>query len=208
MIVGTFNGANVIQAPTSKFVEMDWTAHDADSMSQSPWTGQSQVYQWGAQWWALTIAFPSMSRADMQPWQAFLLELSGRANVFLAGMYGESQPLGSYNGTGLTLANAGASGNSIVVAGFPVSTNNCFLPGDCIQIGYRLYKILEPVDSNSTGQATLSIWPQLRDSPAQGTAVITTGCQGLFRLAKNDRGWNYNPHAAYTIPTLHCLEAL
>jgi len=207
MIVGTFNGANIIQAPTSGFTELDFTAHDATSLSQSPYSGQTSVYSWGAQWFSLTIAFPSMTRAQMAPWKAFLLELGGQSNVFLIGNPNEATPLGSYSGTGLTLSSV-TDPNHIVLAGFPDSQNNLFLPGDSIQIGYRLYNVLEAVNSSSSGTATVSIFPQLRDNPSAGAAIITTNCQGLFRLMKADRGWNYSINAAYTIPTLQAAEAL
>jgi hypothetical protein len=207
MIVGTFNNQNIIQAPTTAFTELEFTAHDAVSITQSPWSGQTNTYNWGAQWFTLTIAFPSMTRAQVAPWQAFLLELGGQSNVFLIGNPNEATPLGSYSGTGLTLSSV-TTPNSIVLAGFPASQNNLFLPGDSIQIGYRLYKVLEPVNSGSSGTATVSIFPQLRDSPGVGTAIITTNTQGLFRLMKADRGWNYSLNAAYTIPTLQAAEAL
>jgi hypothetical protein len=207
MIIGTFNGANIIQCPNSRLIEVAVTAHDATSVSQSPWSGATSVYNWAAQWWTLSIAFPAMTRAQAQPWQAFLLELQGNTNVFLIGNLIEARPLGSYAGTGMTFQSA-TTLNSIVVAGLPASANNLFLPGDSIQIGYRLYKILEAVNSNGTGGATLSIFPQLRDTPAAGTPIITTNTQGLFRLAKPDREWSYSVKALYTFPTLQAMEAL
>ena len=207
MIIGVFNGANIIQTPNSALTELEFTAHDATSASQSPWSGATSIYNWAAQWWTLMIVYPAMSRAQGQPWQAFLLELRGQTNVFLIGNPAEAVPLGSYAGTGLTFQSA-TTLNSIVVAGFPASQNNLFLPGDSIQIGYRLYKVLEPVNSNGTGGATISIFPQLRDNPVAGTSIITTNTQGLFRLAKADRNWNYSLTAGYTIPSIQCMEAL
>ena len=207
MIIGTFNNANIIQLPGNGMEAIDFTAHDATSMSQSPWSGSTSIYNWAAQWWTLTMTFPSMSRAQCQPWQAFLLELQGQSNCFLVGNKDEAMPLGSYSGTGLTLSSI-TDLNHIVLAGFPASENNLFLPGDSIQIGYRLYKVLEPVNSSASGTATVAIFPQLRDNPAAGTAIITTNTQGLFRLSKADRNWNYSLTAGYTIPTLQCMEAL
>jgi len=207
MIVGTFGGANIIQAPTTAYTELEFTMHDAVSLTQSPWSGQTSVYNWGAQWFTLTIAFPSMTRAQAAPWQAFLMELGGQTNVFLIGNPAEATPQGIYSGTSLTLQSV-TDPNHIVLNGFYGSQNNLFLPGDNIQIGYRLYKITETVNSNPTGTATVSIWPQLRDNPSAGTPIITTNCQGLFRLMKPDRGWNYSLTAAYTIPTLQAAEAL
>jgi hypothetical protein len=207
MIIGTFNNANIIQLPSNGMESIDFTAHDATSASQSPWSGATSIYNWAAQWWTLSLTFPSMSRAQSQPWQAFLLELQGQTNCFLVGNKNEAEPLGSYNGTGLTLASV-TDLNHIVLAGFPASQNNLFLPGDSISIGYRLYKVIEPVNSSASGTATVGIFPALRDNPAPGTAIITTNTQGLFRLAKADRDWSYSLTAGYTIPTIQCMEAI
>jgi hypothetical protein len=61
------------------------------------------------------------------------------------------------------------------------------LPGDYVQIGYRLYMILEQQDS---GTASVGIWPSLREALAGGETVITQNTVGLFRLASNKRGWS------------------
>lgn len=207
MIIGTFNGAEIISTPNNGLEAIEFNAHDSTSASQSPWSGATSIYNWAAQWWTLTLTFPSMSRAQAQPWQAWLLELKGQSNCFLIGNKNEAQPLGSYNGSGLTLASV-TDLNHIVLAGFPVSANNLLLPGDSIQIGYRLYKVIDAVNSSATGTATVSIFPQLRDNPAVGTPIVTTNTQGLFRLSKADRDWSYSLTAGYTIPTIQCMEAL
>ena len=59
--------------------------------------------------------------------------------------------------------------------------------GDFIQIGYRLYKLMDTVNSDVSGDATLAIWPNLRDLPADATAIKCSNCKGLFKL-KNTSG--------------------
>lgn len=121
----------------------------------------------------------------------------------------EAGALSAYQASSyLSLANAGATGNSIVVAGFPASVSNLLLPGDNLQIGYRLYKVLEPVASNGSGQATVSIFPYLRDAPAQYTLVQWQMCCGLFRLMKNARSWSTSAVAQWGIHALDFTEAI
>jgi hypothetical protein len=58
--------------------------------------------------------------------------------------------------------------------------------GDWIQIGNRIYRVL--VDATqSSGAATLSIWPQLRESPNDGESIVLNNTQGLFRMKSNMR---------------------
>ena len=62
--------------------------------------------------------------------------------------------------------------------------------GDYLQIGYRLYRNLFPVLADSNGDATLTVWPSLREQPADGTALILNNPKGLFRLAQSSRSWS------------------
>jgi len=96
---------------------------------------------------------------------------------------------------------AGQTGYSLVTDGWTASTSGLLLPGDYITIMSapintgdisipRLYRITQPVSSDSGGNATLSIWPQIRETPATGTSIITSNTTGLFRLAQAHVNWH------------------
>jgi len=209
MILGTFNGANVIAVPSLGYSDVQLQMNDAVSVNRAPWTNQANIYPWQAQWWSGVITLPAMNRASAAMWQAFLGELQGQTNVFSVGNALEALPQGSVPpAQAVTVASAGQSGSSLAVTGLPVSATGLLLPGDNIQIGYRLYKVLEAVASDSSGNAAISIFPYLRDEPAAGTPVILQNCQGLFRLSNNQRGWSYSPHAGWGIDPLHIIEAI
>jgi hypothetical protein len=66
------------------------------------------------------------------------------------------------------------------------------MPRDYIQIGYRLYNVISaPVNSDSSGNATITLWPSLREQVTDGTPIVTVNCTGLFRLASNDREYTF-----------------
>jgi len=48
------------------------------------------------------------------------------------------------------------------------------------------------VNSDSSGNATLPIWPPLRESPANVAPLILTNTQGLFRRSDPKLQWNEN----------------
>jgi hypothetical protein len=59
------------------------------------------------------------------------------------------------------------------------------LPGDYLQIGYRLHRVLD-----ETGSGPIGIWPSIREPLAGGETIITNNPQGLFRLGTNKRTWS------------------
>jgi hypothetical protein len=97
------------------------------------------------------------------------------------------------------------------IDGLPASATGYLKAGDYIQLGTgatsRLYKVLEDVNSNGSGQATLNLWPDLRSSPANDATVVVSNAKGLFRLAQNDASWTIGNDGFYSI-TFSAVEAL
>ena len=70
------------------------------------------------------------------------------------------------------------------------------LPGDYIQIGAtpnaagvagvcRLHRVVTRVDADANGNATIQVWPSLREATTDGETLILKNPVGLFRLAVN-----------------------
>jgi hypothetical protein len=77
-----------------------------------------------------------------------------------------------------------------VTTGWTPSITGQLLAGDYLQIGFHLHQVCEAVNSDSSGNATISIYPSLRDAPASLTAITLVNCVGLFRLKNNTRTWH------------------
>lgn len=103
------------------------------------------------------------------------------------------------------------TGDTLVIDGCSPNVNGFLLPGDYIQIGSasatQLYKVLTSVDTDNSGGATVDIWPNLRSSPADDTAIITDNTKGRFRLRENVQQWQINEISSYGI-TFDCVEAI
>lgn len=106
---------------------------------------------------------------------------------------------------------AGQTGNTLVVDGCSPNETGFLLPGDYIQLGSgsssQLYKILTQVDTDSSGNATLDIWPNIRTSPADNATITVASAKGRFRLKDNITQWSINEISSYGI-TFDCVEAL
>jgi hypothetical protein len=93
-------------------------------------------------------------------------------------------------GSSIVVKGGSQTGNTLVVDGFGANQTNVLRCGDFFQLGTgsntRLYKILNDVNSDAAGSATLDIFPNLRSSPDDNEALILDNPKGLFRLATNE----------------------
>jgi hypothetical protein len=172
---------------------------------------QSQVQQWpGADWWELDVQLPPLSLTSARTWRAWFAALRGKANVFQVG-----DPLGQTPGgtpSGAPLGVVSATENQpmatfLYTCGWTPNKNNLLLPGDYLQLGNRLHIVsgVSPVNSDANGNATIEIWPSLRES-ASGVTVQTSSCTGLFRLADNKRQFSENYTRLFGL-TFKAIEA-
>jgi hypothetical protein len=140
----------------------------------------------------------------------FLLKLSGMFGTFLMGDPINKSPRGVGTGTPL-VKGAEQVGNELVTDGWTINTPNILKAGDWIQLGSgvtsRLHKVLDNVNSDATGTATLTLFPSLRSSPNDNAAIVTNDTVGLWRLSTNDIEYNIQTGQFYGI-TLACMEAL
>lgn len=201
--MATFNGWTIVPTPTSPAAPqtMEITATDVVAVSKSPFTGQTQTQDWQTAWLEASASMPPLVDADARAWEAFLLSLRGQLNVFQMGDPLKQNPLGTGAGSPV-VSGSGQSGFTLNITGF--SGADALLPGDYFQIGYRLYRNLSIVGA---GAQTLNIWPNIRESPASGTAIQVFNCQGLWRLKGNPRKWSL-PQVRYVGMQFDMVEAL
>lgn len=197
----TFNGWNIIPMPPKPAPrQIDFGISDSVGESVSPFTRQSQVQLFpGADWWTLNVSMPMMKRPWANEWIAWLAELRGKYNVFQIGDPSGATPLGTPQGAPVVDSADSAGYNlttstTLYTRGWKPSTLRLLLPGDYLQIGYRLHFVsgVAAVNSDATGKANFSIWPSIREYPTDGEPIILHNTTGLFRLATNTRNWSAN----------------
>jgi hypothetical protein len=199
-----------LQFPSQCVREITIRAKTIVGFNSSPFTGQQQVYKHQGQWWEAEMSFPPMRRENAEEVAAFLIKLNGRFGTFLMGDPANTLPRGA--GTGTPLVKGGSqTGNELITDGWTINTTNILKAGDWIQLGTgsasRLHKVLQDVNSDGTGTATLTIFPNLRSIPADNLSIITQNPKGQWRLSTNDIEYNIQTGQFYGI-TLACMEAL
>jgi hypothetical protein len=184
----TFNGRQILPFPAYPPApsNIDWTAFDSVAMSTSPFTGQTQIQNWGASWLEGSFQLPALRGAPAQQWIAFLEGLQGQTNCFQLGdprftapQSGSTGPC-SVNGAGQT--------------GYTLNVNlqgAALTSGDLIQIGYRMYRVVATVGS------ALTIWPNIRESPANGAQIVLQNCTNLWCLKEPKRSWSLTLQRVY-----------
>ena len=187
-----------LDLPTVKGIRaIRLTAKNSVGVSTSPFSYTQQVYKHQGQRWQAEVQLPSMTRAEAEEWFSFLVKLNGQYGTFLLGDP-HSAPRGSAATTPGTPVVNGASqtGGTLAIDGLPASATGYLKAGDYIQVGSgaaaKLHKVLNNVDSNASGEATLDIWPDLRSSPADDETVVISDAVGTFRLAANEIGVDIN----------------
>jgi hypothetical protein len=119
------------------------------------------------------------------------------------------QPI--FSGYGPFVNGADQTGDSLVIDGASPDETGYLLPGDYIQLGSgataTLHKVLTQVDTDSSGNATVDIWPSIRTAPADNATVVVSNTVGLWRLSGNESSWSINEASIYGI-SFSAMEAV
>jgi len=188
-------------------------ARNSIGISSSPFTFTQQVQKNSGQRWEADITLPMMKREDAEQWISFFMKLYGQYGTFLMGDPNAATPRGSASSApGTPLVNgASQTGNTLSIDGAPASATDYLKAGDYIQIGTgsntRLYKVLDDADSNASGEVDLTIWPDLRSSPADNAAITVASARGLFRISTPTTNWSTSTGGFYSL-TFGAVEAL
>jgi hypothetical protein len=180
-------------------------ARNVIGVTASPFTFAQQVQKFQGARWEADVSLPPMKRDDAEIWIAFFMKLYGVYGSFLLGDPNAATPQGSAATTaGTPVVNGGSqTGNELAIDGLPASATGYLKAGDYIQLGSgstaKLHKVLDDVDTNASGEATLTIWPDLRSSPADGASVVVSNAKGVFRLTTSATDWQINNAGFYSM---------
>lgn len=183
--------------------KLSWRAKSIVSANRSIFTGAREVQRHQGQWWEAVVSIVELNSIDeSENWISFLLALNGRENTFLFGDPVATSPRGTALGSGV-VNGASQIGNELITNGWTPSQGTLFKAGDFIQLGTagtsRLHKILQDVASDVSGNATLDIFPILRESPVDASAITVTNTKGVFSLAQDISNWDLTPPLRYGI---------
>jgi hypothetical protein len=189
------NTVSVVSLPATAgaLQSIDWNFTTAVATVTSVFTGQVQAQKWpGADLWSGTATLPPLTQTQADAWLSALMQMQGMSNAFQLGDPMKKAPRGSAIGDPVVDGSvAMVAGQQVLhTTGWVPSQTGLLLPGDYLQLGFRLHRVLDPVISNNIGQASINIWPSLREPPPSGELIVLSNPVGLFRLANNKVTWS------------------
>ncbi len=147
--------------------------------ARSPFTGTSQIQDWGASWWEYQIEMAVSQGANARRLSAFFTALGGLRGRFLFADPSIEVPLAV--GTPYVTAAQSAGASTLQTAGWGLGLR----AGDFFQLGTdattRLYQVTEDVTPVGS-EATLAFVPPLRASVPVGTLLGLDAPSVLLRL--------------------------
>lgn len=172
---------------------MEFSANSIVGLSSSPFSASEQSYVWPGAWIEADIELPPMKPAAAEEWVGLLLALNGMEGSVLFGDPVNTTPRGTWSsGTPLLVGAHAAGARSLSVDGLGALAT--FKAGDWFQLGStsssRLHKVTQSGTANSSGEATLEIFPPARAAYADNATLTIASPKGLFRLASNARKWS------------------
>lgn len=200
-----------LNLPTNVGIKQSsWKLKRAVAVSTSPFTGAQQVQEYDYSLWQATISLPPMKRENAAAWQAFFLKLHGRLGTFLLGDPDAKEPRGVISGSVTVATDAAVGSHEVEISTSLTNTANIFRAGDYIQFGSdssaKLHMIVEDVDTDASGDATLVVEPIIKVPVTSSTAVTYSNPKGQFRMDASELGWDADHVSRYGM-SFSCTEA-
>jgi hypothetical protein len=173
---------------------------------ESPLTKNVQRVLLGGARWSATYSLPDMNRTQAAVWQAFLLSCEGGVNTFNAYDPEGRAPRGVATGT--PLVNGGSqTGSSLITDGWANSVTGILKAGDYFSVNGELKMVTADVNSNGSGQATISFKPALRNSPSDNAPLTLSNPTCTMILIDDAQSmWGTNHNGIYQGMSFSAIE--
>lgn len=174
--------------PTLGFKKFSWQPDSTVQVQRNEFTSGTKTYVWPGKIRRASVQLGAMtSIAQAREWQAFFLKLNGQEGTFLMqdpALARVSDALEALAGSYTAKVDGGGqNGNLLQTKDWPVSMSDLLRKGDYIGINVRLHMLLEDVDSDTNGDAELSIWPHADATMLDNTEIwVGSEAFGKFRL--------------------------
>lgn len=167
---------------------------NASSVTRSPFTGKPQPQFFEGDYWEIAVTFLNLDRILAQPVLAFRSALRGSQGTFVAPFPGYNGSLGAaatLPATPLVRSTVAAGSAELPIKDAPSNIEGFYLAGDILQVGPATrphwHRVLTDVDTDSSGNAVIDVWPLIREGTTANDLVSSTNPLCLFRQVSEVR---------------------
>lgn len=187
--------------PTSpNFRSINFTDNRPTLLNQTI-SGKKQVRQIGGQYFSFGVSMPPLQQEDSQAIFAFLQKQKGSFENFTITHPLDNLGAGKAETDILTVGTHALSDATIVIDGFANSTNGVLKAGDLIKFANhtKVYMVQADVNSNGSGQTTVSISPNLVATLADNEAVTVNKPSFTVYLESNEIAYSTDISGLFSI---------
>lgn len=176
----------ILTLPSIPPASIDWQLLTVSESFASPFTGSEQTAGMPGSARIVATLTWKLTRVESFDLEAFLWECDGPAGRFYLGIHPRATPRG--NPLGVPVVDGAAnSGGSLASRGWTPNAAGVLLRGDYIGVNNELKMLRADANADADGKLTLSIKPNLRTVPADGTPIVTAAPKGIFRLLDDNQ---------------------
>ena len=164
-------------------------------------SGKKQSRTIGSQFFSFEVSMPTMTQTQAQSIFAFLQSQKGQSENFTI-TYPTDNLGASKDETDILVNGAQSVGdNTIAMDGFAASTTGALKAGDLIKFANhsKVYMVQSDIDSNSSGELTVLISPNLVAALADNEAVTVNKPSFTVYLENNEIMYSTDASGLYSI---------
>ena len=183
-----------------------WTLSSNTQAFISPLNGVTQTLEMPGASWKATLSFSNLTNDDRREFMSFLVKLRGSSGRFYLHDHSHVSPRGIATGTPL-VNGASQTGASLITDGWTISQTNILRAGDYIEVNDELKMVVADVNSDGSGNATLTIEPPLRASPGENAAITVSEPKAIMRLTDDDQATAQTNLFGFSNFSISCVES-
>jgi len=180
------------QFPTSPVARSANITSQQDTIVSVTTSGRKQARQIDGQRFAITLAFPPMTRSEFAPIKAFVMKQRSQLENFTLIPPTEGNAQGVASTVISTNASVSAGATTCTVDGMTTSTNGILKAGDYFRFTgqEKVYMAVEDLDADGSGEGTLTFEPPLRANVADNVALIYDNVDFTVSLTNDIQEFN------------------
>ena len=175
------------QFPTSPVSKSANIGSQQNTIVSVTTSGRVQTRQIDGQKFTITLDYAPMSRSSFAPIKAFIMKQRSKLNTFTVIPPIVSDAQGVASGT-ISVDGAKSAGvTSCTIDGMATSTSDILKAGDYFRFTGqdKVYMAVADLDSNGSGEGTLTFEPPLRSNVANDVALIYDNVDFTVRLTND-----------------------